>query len=63
MRHGSSGRKLNRTASHRKAMLRNLASSLILTERDAEFHPRITGNATGSGRWCAEELNVRRTIY
>jgi large subunit ribosomal protein L17 len=30
MRHHKKGRKLNRTASHRRAMLRNMASSLFL---------------------------------
>lgn len=30
---------MGRSTSHRRAMLRNLASSLILTERDAEFDP------------------------
>ncbi len=29
MRHGKKGRHLNRTASHRKAMLRNMATSLF----------------------------------
>ena len=33
MRHLKRGRKLNRTASHRKALLRNLASSLIIHKR------------------------------
>lgn len=33
MRHLKRGRKLNRTASHRKAMFRNMASSLILHRR------------------------------
>lgn len=33
MRHLVSGRKLNRTASHRKAMLANLATSLLDNER------------------------------
>lgn len=33
MRHRKAGRKLNRTASHRKAMLANMATSLILHER------------------------------
>ncbi len=33
MRHGMSGRKLNRTASHRKAMFSNMASSLIKHEQ------------------------------
>jgi large subunit ribosomal protein L17 len=35
MRHLVSGRKLNRTASHRKAMLSNLATSLLDKERVA----------------------------
>ncbi len=39
MRHRKRGRHLGRTSSHRRALLRNLASSLILTERDAEFDP------------------------
>ena len=30
MRHGKKGRKLNRTASHRKALMSNLASSLVI---------------------------------
>ena len=33
MRHQVSGRKLNRTASHRRAMFRNMATSLILHEK------------------------------
>ena len=33
MRHQKRGRKFNRTASHRKAMMSNLASSLILHKR------------------------------
>jgi large subunit ribosomal protein L17 len=32
MRHRKAGRKLNRTASHRKAMLRNMAASLFTHE-------------------------------
>ncbi|MEX8518995.1 MAG: 50S ribosomal protein L17 [Leptothrix sp. (in: b-proteobacteria)] len=32
MRHGNGLRKLNRTSSHRQAMLRNMANSLILHE-------------------------------
>jgi large subunit ribosomal protein L17 len=46
MRHRKLGRKLGRSSSHRHAMLRNLASSLILTERDAEFDantPKVKG--------------------
>ena len=33
MRHGKSGRKLNRTSSHRKAMLGNMAAALIKHEQ------------------------------
>jgi len=36
MRHRKRGRKLGRNPKHQRALLRNLASSLILTERDAE---------------------------
>ena len=46
MRHRKKGRVLGRSPSHRKALLRNLASSLFLTERDAEFDsnsPKIKG--------------------
>lgn len=39
MRHRKRGRRLGRSSSHRRAMLRNLASSLFLTERDVEFDP------------------------
>lgn len=37
MRHRRKGRVLGRSPSHRKALYKNLASSLFLTERDAEF--------------------------
>ena len=33
MRHQNSGRKLNRSASHRKALMRNLATALIVHEK------------------------------
>ncbi len=33
MRHGKKGRKLNRTASHRKALMSNLAASLVMHKR------------------------------
>lgn len=49
MRHKVAGRTLNRNASHRKAMFRNMAASLIKTLRDvdgaennAKVHGRIT---------------------
>lgn len=46
MRHRKRGRHLGRTSSHRKALLKNLASALILTERDAEHDdnkPKVKG--------------------
>jgi len=39
MRHRRRGRKLGRNPSHQRALLRNLASALILTEREAEGEP------------------------
>ena len=49
MRHRRRGRTLGRSPSHRKALLKNLASALFLTERDAEFDdnaPKVTGRIT-----------------
>jgi large subunit ribosomal protein L17 len=46
MRHRKMGRKFGRSSSHRLAMFKNLASSLLLTERDAEFDenkPKVKG--------------------
>ncbi len=46
MRHRKRGRVLGRSPSHRQALLRNLASALILTERDAEDDanaPKVKG--------------------
>jgi len=46
MRHRRRGRKLGRSPSHQRALLRSLASALFLTERDAEFDenkPKIKG--------------------
>lgn len=46
MRHRRKGRKLGRNPNHQRALLRNLASALILTERDAEFDdnaPKVRG--------------------
>jgi large subunit ribosomal protein L17 len=46
MRHKRRGRILGRNPSHQRALLRNLASALILTERDAEGEdnaPKIKG--------------------
>ena len=36
MRHRKRGRHLGRSSSHRKALLRNMASSLFLTERETD---------------------------
>ena len=38
MQHKRRGRKLGRNPSHQRALLRNLASALILTERDPELY-------------------------
>jgi len=46
MRHRRRGRKLGRNPNHQRALLRNLASALLLTERDAEGEdnaPKIKG--------------------
>jgi large subunit ribosomal protein L17 len=47
MRHRRKGRKLGRNPNHQRALLRNLASALILTERDAEdegkMKPKVKG--------------------
>ena len=46
MRHRKRGRVLGRAPSHRKALLKNLASALFLTERDAEDEdnaPKVKG--------------------
>lgn len=42
MRHKRKGRRLGRSASHRKALMRNLACALLLTERDADFYEGLT---------------------
>ncbi len=46
MRHRRRGRILGRNPKHQRALLKNLASSLFLTERDAEFDenaPKVKG--------------------
>ena len=40
MRHGNKGRKLNRTASHRKAMFKNMAAALIKHEQIVTTLPK-----------------------
>ena len=49
MRHRRRGRTLGRCPSHQRALLRNLASALLLTERDAEDDdnaPKVKGRIT-----------------
>ncbi len=49
MRHRRKGRTPGRSPSHRKAMLKNLASALFLTERDATYDdnaPKVAGRIT-----------------
>jgi large subunit ribosomal protein L17 len=46
MRHRRKGRKLGRCPSHQRALLRSLATALLLTERDAEHddnRPKVKG--------------------
>ncbi len=46
MRHRRRGRKLGRNPNHQRALRRNLASALFLTERDAEYDenkPKVKG--------------------
>jgi large subunit ribosomal protein L17 len=46
MRHRRRGRKLGRGPKHQRALLRSLASALLLTERDAEYDenkPKVKG--------------------
>ena len=42
MRHRRKGRTLGRNSSHRRALLRNLASALFLTERDEMYYEGMT---------------------
>jgi len=49
MRHRRRGRKLGRSPSHQRALLRSLASAVFLTERDAEYDdnkPKVKGRIT-----------------
>ena len=59
MRHGNANRKLNRTSSHRAAMLRNMANSLLTILSAMNFSWEIhecitlrgqTGNSPKGGR-------------
>lgn len=62
MRHRNQGRKLGRSSSHRKAMRRNMASSLFLTERDADGEdnaPKVKGRIVTTVQKAKE---VRRLV-
>jgi len=62
MRHRKRGRKLGRNPNHQRAMLRNLASSLLLTERDAEDEenpPKVKGRIVTT---LAKAKEVRRLV-
>ena len=67
MRHGNSGRKLNRTASHRKAMFANMAVALIKHEqivttlpKAKELRPYVEKLITLGKRG---DLHARRQAY
>ncbi|GGD10654.1 50S ribosomal protein L17 [Pyruvatibacter mobilis] len=67
MRHGKAHRKLNRTASHRKAMLANMAVALIKHEqivttlpKAKELRPFVEKLVTLGKRG---DLNARRMVY
>lgn len=47
MRHRRKGRKLGRNPSHKRALLRNLAAALFLTERDIYFEERLKPKVRG----------------
>jgi large subunit ribosomal protein L17 len=74
MRHGDKVKNLNRTASHRKAMLSNMASSLILNKRiettltkakalRVYVEPLITRAKEGNNTTSVESMHNRRTVF
>ena len=71
MRHGMSGRKLNRTASHRKALFANMAAALIKHEQIKTTLPKakelrpiveklVTAAKNGKGSLAARRLALSR---
>ena len=67
MRHRKSGRKLNRTASHRKAMFKNMAAALIKHEqiittlpKAKEMRPVVEKLITLGKRG---DLHARRLVF
>ena len=74
MRHGDKVKNLNRTASHRKAMLSNLASSLILNKRiettlakakalRTYVEPLITRAKESNNTTSLQSMHNRRTVF
>jgi large subunit ribosomal protein L17 len=74
MRHGDKVKNLNRTASHRKAMLSNMASSLILNKRiettlakakalRVYVEPLITRAKESNNTTSLESMHNRRTVF
>ena len=67
MRHGKSGRRLNRTASHRKAMFQNMANALIKHEQIVTTLPkakdlrRVVDKLITLGK--VNSLHARRLAY
>ncbi len=57
MRHGVSGRKLNRTTSHRLAMFRNMVTSLLNDERIYTTVPK----AKEMRRWAEWMITLGQT--
>ena len=76
MRHKKKGRKLNRSSSHRKALMKNMAISLIMHEKISSTHekckelqryvePLITSGKKGglhSRRRVASKLNHKEAV-
>ena len=66
MRHCKKGRKLNRTASHRKALFSNLASSLIINKHIVTTLPKAKELRRFSERLVTyakkDDLHGRRLI-
>lgn len=74
MRHGDKVKNLNRTASHRKAMLSNMASSLILNKRiettltkakvlRTYIEPLITRAKESNNTTTLQSMHNRRTVF
>ena len=67
MRHRRKGRVLGRSPSHQRAMLRNLASSLVLTEREFEpgepGAPKVPGRIVTTVAKAKEVRPLVRTMY